>query len=260
MINMQLIWLGQAYPFEFTYVKWLPIVFYGLVVMIGIVSVVYGRLFCGWVCPHNTLTEWTKPFRAVFNLEPMPLAWQRVFNQYPALRHIFNIISLPIGIFICWQLTVILSAYIVPWAWIQAQYSEGQPHIALLSGHIIYTLISLFLLYTGHEFCRNVCPYGMAQSVSAYQEGKWKPMEIAFTGESIENDCKTCTACQTACIVNIDPRKSENLVVGQFYGCFNCGECIDACKQVHVKKTDGAGLLKFELPWERKFERKKKRG
>ena len=189
MIDMQLIWLNQAYPFEFQYVKWLPITFYGLVILIGVISVVWGRLFCGWVCPHNIMTEWTKPFRAVFGLSPMPLSWQRAFQKTPALKHIWNVISVPLGIAISWQLSVILSVYIIPWDWIQAQYASDSPHIAMISSHGTYALIGLFLLYTGHDFCRNVCPYGMAQSVSAYQEGKWKPMEIQYLGDSIEEDC-----------------------------------------------------------------------
>lgn len=252
MIDQRMIFLGRAYPFETQYLMWIPIAFYALVVLIGVVSLVYGRLFCGWSCPHNIMTEWTTPLRAVFRKgTDYPLALKRLFRKAPLLEALWKLTAFPLGVGITFALIVLLSGYIVPVEWSLAQYQSLSPHIALVFGHGLFTLIGVFLLLTGHDFCRNACPYGMGQSMSAYQEGKWKPMEVAFTGQNIEEDCKTCTACQTVCPVAIDPRKPENMIVGQFYGCFNCGECIDACKQVHVKQ-DHRGILKFELPWERR--------
>ncbi len=255
MINQKLIFLGNAYPFEFQYLMWLPIGFYLGVVLIGVISVIWGRLFCGWTCPHNTLTEWTRPLRAAVKREAMPLIFKRFLNRHKTINTLFTATSPLLGIAIAFILSLLLTAWVVPMEWILAQYQSGQPHVALVFGNVLFTLIGLFLLYTGHDFCRTCCPYGMAQSMSAYQEGKWKPMEIRFSGTRIEEDCKTCTGCQTACPVDLDPRKPENLVVGQFYGCFNCGECIDACKTVHSHKEQ-AGLLSFELPWERQTRKK----
>ena len=249
MIGQRLVFLGHSYPFEFQYLMWLPIVFYGGVVAIGVMSFVWGRLFCGWSCPHNTLTEWTRPIRALVGREAMPLWLKRFFNKQPTLRKSITFASPIIAIALTFTLSLILASYIVPMEWILKSYASGKPHIALVFGNGLFTLIGLFLLYTGHDFCRTCCPYGMGQSISAYQEGKWKPMEIHFSGSQTD-DCKTCTGCQSACPVELDPRKPENLKVGQFYGCFNCGECVDACKTVHQRKGKG-GLLSFELPWER---------
>jgi len=256
MINQRLIFAGHAYPFEFQYLMWLPIGFYAGVVAIGIISFVCGRLFCGWACPHNTLTEWTRPFRAVFGLESTPHWLVLYYKRWLAFKTAFTVLSLPIAFLMTFGLSILLTAYIVPLDWVLAQYTSGKPHIAMVFGQGLFTLIGLFLLYSGHEFCRTCCPYGMAQSMSAYQEGKWKPMEILFTGEAFDSEgysdsCKTCTGCQTICPVEIDPRKPENLKVGQFYGCFNCGECVDACKTVH-QKHGYQGLLRFEHAWERK--------
>ncbi len=225
---------------------WLPIVFYLGVAVIGVVSFIWGRLFCGWVCPHNTLTEWTRAFRAVFGRDAYPRWMQALFKKAPALKVMFNLSSLPLAVVITAVLSVVLSTYIVPLDWILAQYGGFKPHVALVFGHFLFVLIGMFLLYAGHDFCRNACPYGMAQSMSAYQEGRWQPMEIEYAPlASIEDDCNTCTGCQTACPVDLDPRYPENLKVGEFFGCFNCGECIDACKQVHDYR-EMPGLLRFK--------------
>lgn len=253
MIHQKLVFMNQPYPFEFKYLMWLPIVFYAGVIAIGVVSFVWGRLFCGWACPHNTLTEWTRPFRAVFNRDHLPLSIARLYQKLPILKTLFSLFSIPIAFMLTFGLSVLLSFYIVPPAWVLAQYVSFKPHVALVFGHMLFTLIGLFLLYAGHDFCRTCCPYGMCQSLSAYQEGKkWRPMEIAFNSpNTMETDCKTCTACQTVCPVDIDPRKplALGLKVGQFYGCFNCGECIDACKTVQFHQ-DRKGFLTFEQPWQ----------
>ena len=249
MINFHMVVLNQNYPFEFKYLVWLPVVFYLGVAAIGLVTAIWGRLFCGWSCPHNTLTEWTRSFRAVFGRDKYPNTVLKIFKKLPWLKPVWNLISFPLAIWLTFKLAVILSVYIVPLDWVQAQYASDSPHVALLFGHGLFTLIGLFLLYAGHDFCRTCCPYGMLQAMSAYQEGKWMPMEIQFTGKTIEEDCQTCQACQRICPVDIDPRQPENLKVGVYYGCFNCGECVDACKQVHEHHGEPS-ILKFRNAWE----------
>jgi polyferredoxin len=214
--------------------------------IIAITSVVLGRLFCGWTCPHNTMTEWTRPIRALAGREPMRPWMLRLFRNRPGLKLALTLLAPFVALGFTFGLTFLLASYIVSPTWILTAYANGTPHIALLFGQGLFTLIGLFLLYCGHDFCRTCCPYGMGQSVSAYQGGKWHPMEIKFTGNT-ETQCKTCTACYQACPVDIDPRSPMNLKVGQFDGCFNCGECIDACKTVQSYRKI-PGLLSFGMP------------
>ncbi len=258
MIHQQLVVLGKHLPFVTENLMWLPIGFYGAVILIGIVSFLFGRLFCGWTCPHNTLTEWTRPLRALFrdwmdpagNREEKPRWMKLLLRRHPGLQGVFYGLAplLAIGITFC--LSILLSFYVIPPDFVLAQYVSGQPHIALVWGNGLFMLIGLFLLFAGHDFCRTCCPYGMGQSVSAYHENSpWRPMEIGFTGDKA-SQCKTCQACQIVCPVDIDPRSGTldgGFKVGQFDGCFNCGECIDACKFVHSFKKKPS-LLRFQHP------------
>jgi polyferredoxin len=255
MLHQRLVFLGRDYPFGFDSLIWLPVGFYGGVILIGLISFIWGRLFCGWACPHNTLTEWTRPLRAAVGREEKPSWMKRLIRRRPYLAEIFAWLSPPGGIALVFILAVLLSFYVVPPNWVILQYISGHPHPALVFGHGLLMLIGLFLLYAGHDFCRTCCPYGMAQSISGYHENsRWRPMEIRFTGQK-ETDCKTCRACQMVCPVAIDPRglapnagfPAAPLRVGQFDGCFNCGECIDACKHVHSFKRK-PGLLSFHKP------------
>lgn len=250
MIHQRLIWMRQDYSFEFNTLMWLPFGFYGAVILIGLVSFIWGRLFCGWTCPHNTLTEWTYTLRAMVGRHEKPRWMKLLLKKAPWAKTLLMAASPLIALPLTFGLSLLLSFYVVPPTWALAQYASRHPHIALVFGNGLFVLIGLFLLYAGNDFCRTCCPYGLAQSISAYQESTpWKPMEIQFSGDVI-NQCRTCTACQIACPVDIDPRDGTlkgGLKVGQFDGCFNCGECIDACKFIHSfkKKTS---LLSFKNP------------
>ena len=245
-IAQRLIWLGKAYPFEWNTLMWLPITFYALVLVISVTSFIYGRLFCGWVCPHNAMTEWTRSIRAMAKLEEKPRWMKLLLNKQPWIEGLLMPLAIVLGLGITVGLSLLLSFYIVPPDWVINGYLTGKPHIALAFGNGLFTLIGLFLLFAGHNFCRVCCPYGLAQSVSAYHENtRWRPMEIRFVHETTD-DCKSCTVCQQVCPVDIDPRDPANLQVGQFDGCFNCGECIDACSYIHDFKNT-PGYLAFDL-------------
>jgi ferredoxin-type protein NapH len=250
MLHQRLIWLRQSLPFEIGNMMWLPFGFYGAVILIGIISLIWGRLFCGWACPHNTLTEWTYALRAMVGRHKKPRWMKLLLKKSSAYQVAFSLLSPSLALILTFSLSVLLSFYVVPPQWVISQYVSGQPHIALVFGHGLFVLIGLFLLYAGNDFCRTCCPYGLAQSVSAYQESSpWRPMEISFSGDVL-SQCRTCTACQIACPVDIDPRDGTLkgvLKVGQFDGCFNCGECIDACKFIHSFKKKPS-LLSFQNP------------
>ncbi|WP_303673815.1 4Fe-4S binding protein [Vampirovibrio chlorellavorus] len=247
MIHQHLMFLGKPWPFAFENLKWLPIGFYGAVILIGVISFIWGRLFCGWACPHNTLTEWTHPLRAMVGLAPKPRWMKLILRDHPSFRFIFPALSPVLAILLTFGLSLLLCFYVVPPQWVIQQYASGHPHIALVFGNGLFLLIGLFLLFVGNDFCRTCCPYGLAQSISAYHEDSpWRPLEIQFQSSKTE-DCKSCTACQIVCPVDIDPRDTGALKVGQFDGCFNCGECIDACKFIHSFKSQ-PGLLSFQNP------------
>jgi polyferredoxin len=250
MLNQKLVFMGKHLPFEFDTLIWLPVGFYGAVILIGIVSFIWGRLFCGWTCPHNTLTEWTRAIRAAVGRDEKPRWMKKLIRKHPHAKELLGwfspLVALPLTI----TFSILLSFYVMPPDFVLSQYGSGHPHIALVWGNGLFMLIGLFLLYAGSDFCRTCCPYGMAQSISAYHENsRWRPMEIQFTGNQVD-DCKTCQACQMVCPVTIDPRDGSltgQVKVGQFDGCFNCGECVDACKHLHSYKQK-PGLLSFNQP------------
>ncbi len=242
VVSQQVVYVGQAYPFSWWSLAPIPIGFYALVLAIAAVTWQKGRVFCGWVCPHNSLTEATRAFRGALGIEPMPHNVQRVLNRAPAITVPVKIAVVLVGLGLCWGLAVLLLHYVVDWPVILGDF-KGQPaHPAALLGQGLLTFIGLFALCMGHLFCKTTCPYGMAQSAMAFVQGKHPPMTIAYQGDADQQACGTCTGCLQICPVTIDPRAVDK--VGEFKGCWNCGECIDACHTVKAP-VGKQGILAF---------------
>ncbi len=245
VVAQQVIYAGQAYPFSWWSLSPIPIGFYALVLVIAAITWKKGRLFCGWACPHNILTESTRAFRGVLGIEPMPHGVQRLLNRMPLLVWPFKISVVLFGVLLCWGLSVLLLHYVVDWPLIIGDFNGLAAHPAALLGQGLLTLIGLFALCVGHIFCKTACPYGLAQSAMAFVQGKHPPMTIAYTGDDNKTACGTCTGCLQVCPVTIDPRAVDK--GGEFKGCWNCGECIDACQTVK-SHSDAEGLLRFTAP------------
>ncbi|MFN8614716.1 MAG: 4Fe-4S binding protein [Vampirovibrionales bacterium] len=248
MLAQQVIYFGHALPFTLKNLMWLPFGFYGLVLIIALSTAWLGRIFCGWACPHNILTEWTRPVRGALGLEK-PQPWlSRWWQRHPGSKLYTQALAGVLVVLIPYALTYLLFHSVLPWSFLLSGITTGQWHPALVMGQALFTLIGVFLIVIGHHFCRSACPYGMAQAFSAYQNPLFTPMEIAYNGDAPKTVCGTCTACQQVCPVDLDPRDSL-LKVGEFRGCFNCGECVDACSviQSYQKKPS---LLRFA--WEKK--------
>lgn len=237
MTTQEVIYFGHAFEFGIGSLAPIPIGFYATVIAIAVITAFYGRLFCGWACPHNIMSENTRFFRGAAGIEPMPRRLSLFVKRFPKIKPALPWLSIGLGVLFSFGMTFLLFHYVVPWSVLIDGYLTGSVSPALWMGQLLFTLIGLFLLFSGHHFCRSACPYGMAQSASAYQGGKRRPLEINYTGNRANKaeDCGTCNACQQICPVDIDPRSDEVgsiLKVGEFWGCWNCGECIDACSTV----------------------------
>jgi len=223
VITQRLFWLGNAYPLGQVWF-WIPITFFAGLFLITFLSWLFGRLFCGWVCPHNILTEATRSIRYLCRLddqEPVSKGIQRFRASVPMWMSlgIGSIAALAVPV----VLSFLLASWFVPMGQVVSMWQSGSPHIALVGAQGLFSLVGLFLLLCGHRFCKTCCPYGMGQSISAYQGGKFRPMEIQFVGPTSQaSDCGPCQACQTVCPVQIDPRGAtpdQPLQVGEFLGC-----------------------------------------
>jgi ferredoxin-type protein NapH len=169
-----------------------------------LVSVIMGRVFCGWVCPLNTVLEMvalvTKPQHMTKPLwQPYWFLGAVLILSAVAGLPLFTLIS-PIGI---------VSRALVFGAGIELA--------------LILLLIFIELFYGRKFWCRKICPVGALYSIV----GRYRPLKI----ELDDSKCIQCGKCYQQCSmgVNVGSNRPQEL-----RSCISCGECTDVCGEKAV--------------------------
>jgi polyferredoxin len=176
----------------------------GLTFLLLWVTVVYGRIWCGWLCPQTLLTDLTtRRGRAGLPTRPGPAT------------HLFMAaLSLLVGAATVW--------YFVPPAAFVRGLADGTLHpVAAGSWTALSLLTWLNILLVRERFCTAVCPYAKLQGVLFDRSTLVIAHDPGRAGECID-----CTACLKACPVGIDIR------AGLQVACVSCAACVDACARV----------------------------
>ncbi|HYA59906.1 MAG TPA: 4Fe-4S dicluster domain-containing protein [Burkholderiaceae bacterium] len=201
-----------------------------------------GTVFCGWVCPQNSVAEWanfmTRKFlgkRAEVSLDGAPV---RVTASKDRLRNWILLGLCFIGASMAIALVPMLYFYPLPVVW---SFVHLRPDPVLAGSlHWIYGVFVLIVLLDvtviRHFWCRFICVYRVWQHSFKTRQ----TLHIAYDA-SRAADCVECNYCTTQCFINLDPRSTD-----VFDSCINCGECVDACNRMHQKQGT-RGLLRFEF-------------
>ncbi len=252
----KVVYFGQGYPIEFPFVLGLIVPFVVIVWGIAFLTYFKGRVFCGWACPYGSSVELFEGLRtAVWKGTNRRVAsWmKRSFLHRWGLRLAAGLtLALAPG-----ALALSLAAYLVPpveiiHAVFRTWWGQGgMVQTALLSWLALMSLISwLAGFLVRFHFCRMVCIYGMGQAMVASTASDNEILRPRFLPEST-SDCGGCQACLKACFVDLDPR-ADQLELGFSAGCFNCGECIDACATVQGHKQESSLLSFVSSPGKKK--------
>ena len=222
-----------------------------VIVSIFLFTVVYGRIFCGWICPQTIFMEMV--FRKIEYFIEGDANRQRALNQMPmngekffkkSVKHfIFFALSFVIAnFFLAYiigmdQLITIITDPITA-------HTGGLFAITIFSG-IFYWVFSYFR----EQACTIVCPYGRLQGVMldqnsiviAYDDVRGEPRAKIKKDEprNDKGDCIECHLCVDVCPTGIDIRNGTQLE------CVNCTACIDACDNVMDKIGKPRGLIRY---------------
>ena len=180
------------------------------------ITIVFGRLWCGWACPQVILTDLTGFF---LGKKSSPLIRKASGHFLAALLCIFVAANL------IWYF---LSPYDFFYDLINLDLSGFVYQLWMGTAFLIWADIVLL----GKVFCAKICPYARFQSVLYDQN----TMTIAYIEERAD-ECIECKKCIKDCPVDIDIRD------GQHFSCVACAQCIDACDTIFRKKNLGPKSL-----------------
>ncbi|MCK4974779.1 MAG: cytochrome c oxidase accessory protein CcoG, partial [Sulfurimonas sp.] len=224
-----------------------------MIIFLGIfgMTVMGGRVFCGWICPQTI-------FRVIYRdlLETKLLRLRnRIKNKQlePDMSKLENKVKRAIAIIIWIALSFIASANLV-WYFVPPEdffnYLQNPMDHTILFGTVLSLAIFLIydIVFLQEDYCIYVCPYSRVQSVlyddntvmalyntnrggHIYDEHKVKQFtkQEDIQVNEPHAECTACESCVTVCPTHIDIRKGLQLE------CINCLECVDACTVVMGK-------------------------
>ena len=221
------------------------------VVFIILFTVIFGRVFCGWVCPQTIFMEMV--FRKIeYWLEgdrkaQMALRTQP-WNNKTLSRRILKII---LFFAVSFAIANTFLMYIIgsDAVWNIATEPVTQ-HVGGFSAIVVFSLVFFFIYYWFREqVCLIVCPYGRMQGVMLdknsiavtydHVRGEPRTKHIKKTADQPHGDCVDCLECIRVCPTGIDIRNGLQLE------CVNCTACMDACDTVMEKTHREKGLIRY---------------
>jgi len=226
-------------------------------VFIVLFTVVFGRLFCGWVCPQTIFMEmvfrkieyWIEgDYTAQMRLNAAPWTREKVIKKAGKQIIFFLIAVLVANTFLSYIIGV---DQVIKIATEPVEMHMGGFMAMLLFSGAFYFVFS----YMREQVCIAICPYGRLQSVLldknsivvAYDHVRGEPRgrikkakEAELATVAPQGDCISCNLCVKVCPTGIDIRNGTQLE------CVNCTACIDACDEVMDKVERPRGLIRYD--------------
>ena len=209
----------------------------------------WGRLYCGWLCPHFSVVEtinrlmrrasgkhslWDGAALPAKNPDGSPLV----------IDARWWLVTVPFAVAFALVWAVVLLTYLLPPAEVYGNLWRWDPtrnqavFIAAAT-----SILSLDFLFARHLFCRYGCAVGLFQSLAWVANRS--AMVVGFSRIRAA-DCAACyaangpgyAACEGVCPMRLRPRQEKRAM----FACTQCAQCVTACATVQQSKAKD-GLL-----------------
>ncbi|MBI1316233.1 cytochrome c oxidase accessory protein CcoG [bacterium] len=223
------------------------------ILFVIVFTVIFGRIFCGWICPQTIFMEhvfrkieyWIDGDRGEqLRLARLPWNFEKIWKR--TLKNgLFFGISFAIA-------NTFLMYLIGTERWRSIVTDNPHNHLGGLATITVFTGVFFFVFaWFREQVCLIVCPYGRLQGVLldrnsvviAYdyvrgeKRGRFRKGENR--AEADKGDCIDCGQCVDVCPTGIDIRNGTQLE------CINCAACIDVCNTIMAKTQQPKGLIRF---------------
>jgi len=228
--------------------------------VIVVVTIVFGRFFCGWICPFGLYMDFITLLRKYFRISYWNLS-ERVNEYLHKLRYMIVAAVLILPFFFnpldpeVWRSFMLfqgpfnplivfflgpLEPLIVPWSEATGfnGYSASYPYIreiiAYSNGPLLTSLnVFLFIAFTVmssfivRRFWCRFCPTGVSIAiVNRFAPFKWAPV---LHLNKVEEKCTKCGICRRVCtaqVTEVYDTKGGDITTSM---CMLCLRCVEMC-------------------------------
>lgn len=176
---------------------WLPLLISAI--PLAVIAIFFGRVFCSYVCPLNTILELI-PVNKKIELKNKMLP---VYSMLTILV-VSTLISFPI-----------FNA-------VSPVYTLMRVILFGVGAEIIIVLLAVGagFIWGKKIWCRTLCPVGAMYGLLGMK--KRLVVDIDYS------KCIECGKCSMECTMGLIPNSKDS---GYKFSCTNCGDCVSACNQ-----------------------------
>lgn len=234
--NLNLDWVVQNSPVDVAsqVLLWFILPILVLVPLVLWVAWKWGRIYCGWLCPHFSVVETINGLMT--RITGRPTLWEAL--KKGRRGNIIHWAGLTLAcslIGFSWALAML--SYLLPpiplYTDLVTSNLSFYPSIFLTIATLVFTLDFLF---ARHLFCKYGCAFGVVQSIAWMTHGRGQLVTFDTTRAAA---CQDCTkACDEACPMRLPTRSHKRAK----FSCTQCLQCVSACREVQKNNPEGSLL------------------
>ncbi len=210
------------------------------VAVAGILIWKFGRIYCGWLCPHFSVVELINELM-LKHLNRVTI-WEKASKASKGVLPWIIVFTAAISVAFIWA--VGLLSYLLDPQTLLIDLVHGN----LGFGSTIFisaatTVFTLDFLFARHLFCKYGCALGIFQSLiwmanKQAQIVKFNRKRAKTCRECIQNSENGNPPCDEACPMRLPTRNMKRAK----FTCTQCVQCISACSEAQKHNPDGSLL------------------
>lgn len=210
------------------------------VAVTGLLIWKYGRIYCGWLCPHFSVVELINDLM-LKKLNRVTI-WEKASKQSKGVLPRFIVFIAAFSMAFIWAVGL-LSYLLDPKILLVDLVSLNLDFRATLFVSVTTIVFTADFLFARHVFCKYGCALGLFQSLIWMANNKAMVIKFDRTRAKACRECESYNKhkpCDQACPMRLPTRNMKRAK----FTCTQCVQCVSACNEVQKDSSKG-GLLSW---------------